>query len=192
MTIIKKIKNLIFKSGLHRKEQMAILFTVICFALSGLFLPSLKKNLSLEADTFSVKSGVEHNDKKKTSKKRTKIYARHLLLQRTPLSQKKIQTNQIRKIPINLLILPMQKIRTHKIKIRRIHKLPMHPSHHKIRIHQVLRHLLVLHPAVLLHLLSLPRVAAVLLRHRPHLLLRQKSGFHRYTKLYIMMQSIRQ
>lgn len=72
MTIIKKLKNLIFKSGLHRKEQMAILFTVICFALSGLFLPSLKKNLSLEADTFSVKSGVEHNVKKKTSKKADK------------------------------------------------------------------------------------------------------------------------
>ena len=69
MTIIKKLKNLIFKSGLHRKEQMAILFTVICFALSGLFLPSLKKELSFESGTISAKSEIKENTKKKSSKK---------------------------------------------------------------------------------------------------------------------------
>lgn len=69
MTIFKNIKNLIKKSGLHRKEQMAIMFTVICFVLSGIFLPSLKKELSLESGTISAKSEIKENTKKKSSKK---------------------------------------------------------------------------------------------------------------------------
>lgn len=69
MTIFKNIKNLIKKSGLHRKEQMAIMFTVICFVLSGIFLPSLKKELSLESGTISAKSEIKENIKKKSSKK---------------------------------------------------------------------------------------------------------------------------
>lgn len=69
MTIFKNIKNLIKKSGLHRKEQMAIMFTVICFVLSGIFLPSLKKELSLESGTISAKSEIKENIKKKSSRK---------------------------------------------------------------------------------------------------------------------------
>ena len=72
MTIFKNIKNLIKKSGLHRKEQMAIMFTIICFVLSGIFLPSLKKELSLESVTISAisaKSEIKENTKKKSSKK---------------------------------------------------------------------------------------------------------------------------
>ena len=69
MTIFKNIKNLIKKSGFHRKEQMAIMFTVICFVLSGIFLPSLKKELSLESGTISAKSEIKENIKKKSSKK---------------------------------------------------------------------------------------------------------------------------
>lgn len=69
MTIFKNIKNLIKKSGLHRKEQMAIMFTVICFVLSGIFLPSLKKELSFESGTISAKSEIKENTKKKSSKK---------------------------------------------------------------------------------------------------------------------------
>lgn len=69
MTIFKNIKNLIKKSSLHRKEQMAIMFTVICFVLSGIFLPSLKKELSLESGTISAKSEIKENIKKKSSKK---------------------------------------------------------------------------------------------------------------------------
>lgn len=69
MTIFKNIKNLVKKSGLHRKEQMAIMFTVICFVLSGIFLPSLKKELSLESGTISAKSEIKENIKKKSSKK---------------------------------------------------------------------------------------------------------------------------
>ena len=69
MTIFKNLKNLIKKSGLHRKEQMVIMFTVICFVLSGIFLPSLKKELSLESVTISAKSEIKENTKKKSSKK---------------------------------------------------------------------------------------------------------------------------
>lgn len=69
MTIFKNIKNFIKKSSLHRTEQMAIMFTVICFVLSGIFLPSLKKELSLESGTISAKSEIKENTKKKSSKK---------------------------------------------------------------------------------------------------------------------------
>lgn len=72
MTIFRNLKNLIKKSGLHRKEQLTILFTVICFALSGFFLPSLKKDLSLEAEQVSAKSEIKDNAKKKSSKKADK------------------------------------------------------------------------------------------------------------------------
>lgn len=72
MTIIKNLKNFILKSGLHRKEQIIIAFTVICFAGSGIFLPSLKKELSLGSDQLSAKAEVKGTVKKQSSEKTDK------------------------------------------------------------------------------------------------------------------------